>query len=144
MRLSKVFMFLSAGVLAVCLVLSITTLQVLRNAVSENGRIQENAYSLVEDLSGCVRALGDLPSPALPVDTEEPGKESIDVAARAESYWLRSVGGKIGLYNAGGKLLELFSIPVDALPLSLREELKNGILLSSLEEALELLRELQT
>ena len=142
MGLSKLFLFLGVGVLAVCLVLSITTLQVLRNAIEENDLIQENAYSLVGELNGCVRALGELSTPTVPVDTEqdEPAKE---VVANADRYWLRTSGDKIGLYNAEGKLLKLVEIPLDSLPASMRKELARGISLSSLEELFDLLRDLE-
>lgn len=144
MRLSKLFLFLAAGALAVCLALSVTTLQVLRNAVSENGRIQENAYSLVGELSGCVRALEAIPTPTLPVDGEEKTDDATEVAAKVETYWLRAAGTKVGLYNAEGKLLEVFPLVLDALPRSLREELSAGIPFSSLEEVLQLLREIES
>ena len=142
MGLSKLFLFLGVGVLAVCLVLSITTLQVLRNAIEENDLIQENAYSLVGELNGCVRTLGELSTPTVPVDTEqdEPAKE---VVATADRYWLRTSGDKIGLYNAEGKLLKLVEIPLDSLPASTRKELSRGISLSSLEELFDLLRDLE-
>lgn len=142
MGLSKLFLFLGVGVLAVCLVLSITTLQVLRNAISENDLIQENAYSLVGELNGCVRALGELSTPTVPAKTEqdEPAKE---VVASVERYWLRASGDKIGLYNAEGKLLKLVEIPLTSLPASMREELSRGVSLSSLEELFELLRDLE-
>lgn len=143
MRLSKVFFVLGVGVLAVCLVLSITTLQVLRNAISENGLIQENAYSLVGELNGCVRALGELSTPSVPVEEEGKGEEAKEVSASAERYWLRANGRKIGLYNAEGRLLKLLDLPLDSLPASAREELAKGVSLSSLEELFDLLRDLE-
>ena len=144
MGLSKLLLFLGAGILAVCLVLSITTLQVLRNAISENDLIQENAYSLVGELNGCVRALGELSIPSTPVenmeDEETPAKE---VVALGDHYWLRATGNKIGLYNSEGKLLKLMDFPLDSLPVSMREELTRGVSISSLEELLELLRDIE-
>ena len=143
MGLSKLFLLLGTGILAVCLVLSITTLQVLRNAISENDLIQESAYSLVGELNGCVRALSELSTPVVPVESdtgEEPAKE---VSGFAESFWLRASGNRIGLYNAKGKLIKLLEVKVDSLPASMREELQRGIAFDSLEEVLELLRDLE-
>ena len=142
MGLSKLFLLLGTGLLAVCLVLSITTLQVLRNAISENDLIQESAYSLIGELNGCVRALGELSTPVVPVESgqEEPATE---VLASAESFWLRTAGNGIGLYNAKGKLIKLLEMRVDSLPSSMREELQRGISFDSLEDVLELLRDLE-
>ena len=143
MGISKLFLFLGAGILAVCLVLSITTLQVLRNAISENDLIQENAYSLVGELNGCVRALGELSIPSTPVEKEEDVEPSKEVVAKTKLYWLRATGNKIGLYNSEGKLLKLMDFPLDRLPASMREEFSRGVSISSLEGLLELLRDLE-
>ena len=142
MGLSKLFVFLGAGLLAVCLVLSITTLQVLRNAISENDLIQENAYSLVGELNGCVRALNDLATPVVQAEKEEeqPAKE---VSAQAVSYWCRAAGEYVGLYDAEGKLIKLTDFKLSSLPASMRTELQKGISISSLEEVIELLRDLK-
>ena len=143
MGLSKIFLILGAGLLAVCLVLSITTLQVLRNAISENDLIQESAYSLVGELSGCVCALGELSLPAVPVESDQNEEPATEVLGTAESFWLRTSGNGIGLYNAKGKLIKLLEIRVDTLPASMRKELERGISFDSLEDVLELLRDLE-
>ena len=139
MGLSKLFMILGAGLLAVCLVLSITTLQVLRNAISENDLIQESAYSLVGELNGCVRALNELSTPAVTVESDQSEDAVKEVLASAESFWLRASQNRVGLYNAKGKLIKLLEIRLDTLPASMREELQRGIALDSLEEVLEIL-----
>ena len=143
MGLSKLFLFLGAGILAVCLVLSITMLQVLRNAISENDLIQENAYSLVGELNGCVRSLNELATPVIPVDKEEEESPSQEVSAPVESFWCREAGEYVGIYDSDGKLLTLTEIKLSSLPASMREELKKGVFLASREEVLELLRDLR-
>lgn len=143
MGLSKLFLLLGIGVLAVCLVLSITTLQVLRNAIGENDLIQENAYALVGELSGCVRALNELSTPAIPVERETQ-EATEEVSAKTEGFWCRVAGDYVGIYNESGKLVKATEIRIDRLPASLREELKNGIYLASREEVLELLNDLES
>ena len=143
MGLSKLFLFLGAGLLAVCLVLSITTLQVLRNAISENDLIQENAYSLVGELNGCVRSLNELATPIIPVNRDEDDPPSQEASASATSYWCRAAGDYVGLYDSEGKLLKLSEIKVSSLPASMREELQRGISLSSWEDVLALLQDLK-
>ena len=143
MGLSKLLIFLGAGLLAVCLVLSITTLQVLRNAISENDLIQENAYSLVGELNGCVRALNELATPVIPVNREEDDSPAQEVSASAASYWCRAAGDYVGLYDSEGKLLKLTELKLSSLPASMREELQKGISLASWEDVLDLLRDLE-
>ena len=77
------------------------------------------------------------------MEKEEDAEPSKEVVAETKLYWLRATGNKIGLYNAEGKLLKLVDIPLDRLPASMREELARGVSLSSLEELLELLRDLE-
>ena len=143
MGLSKVFLFLGAGLLAVCLVLSITTLQVLRNALDENDLLQESAYELVGELNGCVRALNELAAPVIPVNQEE-GEKTEEVSAKPETFWCRASGNYVGLYNGDGKLLRITEIPLDHLPASTRESLQKGISLSSWDEVFKLLRDLES
>ncbi len=137
MDISKVMLTICALVLVVCLVLCITTLCVLRNAVAENGTVQKNATLLVDTLDDCVQELNGM------VQKED----SVEVSARPEedtadsSFYLRAVEGGVGVFTTEGYLVTRIDISIDTLPPSAREELKNGIRAESWQDLLKLIRD---
>ena len=123
MDFSKLIAVISAFVLVVCLVLSMTTLVVLRNAVAENEQIQANAKSLLEDMSVTANKLETNANAWL--DDEE--KEDIPTHADTETFILREFEGKIAIYDEGGTMLHWVDVNLALLPTSERQALSEGI-----------------
>ena len=121
MDFSKIIAVISAFVLIVCLVLSMTTLVVLRNAVAENGQLQDEAKSLLQDLNTTADKLED----NLVLDQEE--HEEIPVGIDAEFFVLREFEGKIGIYDENGIMLHWVEVDLNLLPKSERQVLSDGI-----------------
>lgn len=138
MDISKLLTVLCCFVLIVCLTLSITTLIVLRNAVAENSVLQKEAEALVAELDGCVDVLNQNISveDSLPTSTEPSTTD-----APSESFCVREVNGKIGVYTSEGYLIRLLDVAVETLPQADREALKSGILVSSWQELIAVMQD---
>ena len=123
MDFSKLIAVISAFVLIVCLVLSMTTLVVLRNAVAENGQLQEEAKGLLNDLNSTADKLED----NMNVVLEQEEREELPVDANAEIFVLREFEGKIAVYDEGGTMLHWVDTNLALLPTSERQALSEGI-----------------
>ena len=123
MDFSKLIAVISAFVLIVCLVLSMTTLVVLRNAVAENEQIQANAKSLLEDMNVTANKLETNANTLLKEDSQG----DIPVGADAEIFVLREFEGKIAVYDENGTMLHWVDANLALLPTSERQALSEGI-----------------
>ena len=121
MDFSKIIAVISAFVLIVCLVLSMITLVVLRNAVAENGQLQAEAKSLLNDLNTTADKFED----HLVLKQEEPTEIPVD--ADAEIFVLREFEGKLGVYDESGVMLHWVELDLALLPQSERQALSEGI-----------------
>ena len=123
MDFSKLIAVISAFVLIVCLVLSMTTLVVLRNAVDENRQLQVEAQALLNDLDDTSNKLETNVNTVL----KEDAQDEIPVGADAELFLLRAFEGKIGIYDESGVMLHWIEIDLNLLPASERQALSDGI-----------------
>ncbi len=125
-----------AFILIVCLTLCITTLSVLRNAVAENGIVQESASSLVDDLNSCMDEMEELlqKNNSMEVSVNSNPNES-----EKEQYLLRDAGGFVSIYTKDGYLIKSTETHTSTLPAADREALAKGIEADSWEKVLELL-----
>lgn len=129
MDIAKIFTAICSLVLIVCLVLSVTTLTVLRNAIDENGQVQEEAKRLIGELDQSLDRL------ELAVNAEAKDEEEIPTnATSTDTYVVRSCNGRIAVYTSSGSMLYWIDVNVDLLPEADREALSKGIELESLSQ----------
>ena len=140
MDANKAFTILSGFLLIICLVLSITALTVMRNAVEESKAWQTRAQTLVNELNECVQAHTEKDS--LPVS--KPNEESsANVDSHALGLTLRIEGEKLFICTEQGFLLYLPNIPSQTLSPETKEQLERGIVVNSWEELFSLLQDLE-
>jgi hypothetical protein len=138
MDISKLLAVLCCFVLIVCLTLSITTLVVLRNAVAENGALQNEAEALVAELNGCVDVLNQ----SIEQETSVPTvNDTTKTDVLSDAFCIREVNGKIGVYTSDGYLIRLLEVNVDTLPQKDREALKKGIVINSWRELIAIIQD---
>lgn len=138
MDISKLLAVLCCFVLIVCLTLSITTLVVLRNAVAENGALQNEAEALVAELNGCVDVLNQ----SIAQDNSVPTvNDTAQADVLSDAFCIREVNGKIGVYTSDGYLIRLLEVNVDTLPQKDREALKKGIVINSWRELIAIIQD---
>ena len=138
MELSKILTVVCGFVLAICLVLSITTLVVLRNALDENEALQLNAVRLTNTLGGYVDELNATLDAEDSIPTGSQATETVKVS---DGFIIRAAGEKIGVYTADGDLIQLLEVRLDSLPSAERERLTTGIEISSWRELLSLIQD---
>lgn len=134
MNISKFFTVICAFVLIVCLVLSITTLIVLRNAIAENQALQRRAEGLIGELDRSVNSLAiyeentDLPTAAEP----------------REHYVVSLWQDCIAVFSSEGELIYCSSLSALLLPPSERRLLEKGIVVKDLSELIKLFSDYTT
>ena len=138
MDISKLLAVLCCFVLIVCLTLSITTLVVLRNAVAENGALQNEAEALVAELNGCVDVLNQSIEQENSVPTVS---DTAQTDVLSDAFCIREVNGTIGVYTSDGYLIRLLEVNVDTLPQKDREALKKGIVINSWRELIAIIQD---
>ena len=138
MDTSKLLAILCCFVLIVCLVLSISTLVVLRNAIAENEVLQNDAKELVSELDGYVEELNQ----------SKPNDDSISASVNTDqngtkwdSFCIKETNGQIGIYASDGTLLKVLDISVSALPPADRDALAKGIQINSWRELIALVQD---
>lgn len=138
MDTSKILAILCCFVLIVCLVLSISTLVVLRNAIAENEVLQNDAKELVSELDGYVEELNQ----------SKPNNDSISASVNTDqngtkwdSFCIKETNGQIGIYASDGTLLKVLDISVSALPPADRDALAKGIQINSWRELIALVQD---
>lgn len=136
MDASKIFTVLCAFLLVICLVLSITALVVMRNAVSESETWQEKAAVLVGNLDSLISDTTEADgSVSTSTDTEDEPSTEADVLYNR--FCLRETEGKIGVYTEDGYLIRLMDVSVRTLPQSEQSALADGISVNSWRELIE-------
>jgi len=141
MDASKIFTILCAFLLVICLVLSITALIVMRNAVSESQTWHDRAAVLVSNLNTLLENVDesdDSVSTSTDSDTNEP---STDVDVLYNRFTMRETEGKIGVYTEEGYLIRLIDVNVKTLPKEEQDRLLDGISVNSWRELIELMQD---
>ena len=137
MNISKLFTVICAFVLIVCLVLSITTLIVLRNAIAENQALQRRAEGLIGELDRSVSELA----------VYEKNEENTDLPTAAEpreSYVVSLWQDHVAVFSSEGELLYCSSLSALLLPPSERRLLEKGIQVETLSELIKLFNDYTT
>lgn len=121
MDTSKALTLLCALILAVCLVLSITSLVSLRHAVDESARLHDEVTYLKSELEDCIAVWKDTqrdPDPSLP---------TAGIPDADPLYLICATDTQIAIYAEDGALVRLIDVDPDTLPAADREELLAGI-----------------
>lgn len=139
MDMSKIFTVICCFILIVCLTLCISTLVVLRNSIAENEAVQNDALELVQNLDASLENMNQTlkehdESISVSVDDDRP-------VIQLESFVIRQINGKIGVYTSDGILLRVLDISLDMLPRRDREMLTEGITVGSLKELMALIQD---
>lgn len=139
MDASRVFTVLCGFLLVICLVLSVTTAIILRQAVAENEAWRSHAEApvLTPEVASteCVTCLGT----AAPTEKED--APSVDADILYHRLCMREVGGKIGIYSEDGYLIRTLNVAVKALPKKDQDALSKGIYVNSWEELIALIED---
>lgn len=126
--ISAMVAVLCVFLLALCLVLSISTLTVLRRTVEESNAALLEAHAYL-------RAWEDSLSPpqAMPEDT------AVNASPAKTGYWIRAIHHRVAVYTADGELVYLTDISPALLPKADRDALQEGIYTATWGEMRELI-----
>ena len=134
MDMAKLFTVISAFLLIVCLVFSITTLASLRNALEENDQLQAQAQELTTRLDGCVDQLNQqLEEHFLPTSSTPTAAEPTLI--------VHEVNGRVGVFTQDGEMLYSVDVSALSLPPAEREALAKGIEVHGWKALLALIRD---
>ena len=130
---ARLMTVLSCMLLAVCLVLGITTLTVLRHAIDENAVLQERVDAQLGELGACVETMKkeEDDAPSISVNGTE-GEKSPDFRLQIEN-------GRLCLRTAEGTLICTLNANPDTLPPADRAALAAGITVTGWDAALALM-----
>lgn len=132
----KIFIAVCGLILAVCLVLSVTTLTVLRNATVEQEQVQRQAEALVDNVKGQIERLEKMqPSETDSRPTSAAGNEG------KAAFILRDANGLLAVYTEDGYLVLMSERETTHLPATDRERLREGIRRESWQEMLALMQD---
>lgn len=137
MDTTRVFSILCALLLLITLTLSITTLVVLRNAVSESQAALQAAGGLIEELDV---AVGVLKEESIFVSTEEE-EPSTEADVLYQKFCMKETNGRIGVYSEEGFLIRIIDANVELLPERERNALREGITVNSWRELAALIQD---
>ena len=118
-NLSQIAAVLCVLLLAICLILTLNTVSVLRNAAEESHHIYLEALALF-DAAGNGASEPEVPQDTLPhvCPTD---------AAASTGYYIRETNDRIAIYTAAGELVTVTELSPKALPLSDQTDLQKGI-----------------
>ena len=134
MDISRIISVMCVFLLAVCLILSISALTVLRNTVDESTQACLEVQAFLNSMNEELKAT-EPPS----AETEESNSVPTDVLY--ENFCMREVNGKIAVYTADGYLIRILDISVETLPEADQAALRQGICVSSWKEILALMQD---
>ncbi len=135
MDISRIISVMCVFLLAVCLILSITALTVLRNTVDESTRACMEVQGFLESLEENQSVNEEPPETEVEVDN------SIPVDVLSDRFCMREINGKIAIYTSDGYLVRLLDISVETLPHADQQALQQGIEVSSWKEILALIQD---
>ena len=136
MDITKTFTILCAILLLICLVLTVTTLIIMRQTLDKSLAFQS-----------AVLAMHTIP-PTLetPKDTthDDPPPADVEADVLYNRFTLKEHNGQIGVYSEEGYLIRTFQISVSTLPREAREALKKGVTFHSWRELLQLIEDYES
>ena len=128
---SAVVAVLCVFLLALCLVLSISTLTILHRTVEESNAALLEAHAYLRDFAESA--------------SEPPSETQQDTAVNATpspietGYWMREVNGRVAIYTASGELVFLTNVSPQLLPTVDRDRIQAGIYTDTWGEMQELI-----
>ena len=134
MDISRIISVMCVFLLAVCLILSISALTVLRNTVDESTKACLEVQAFLDSMDEELKVT-DPPS----AETEESNSVPVDVLY--ENFCMREANGKIAVYTSDGYLIRLLDVSVETLPEADQTALRQGICVSSWKEILALMQD---
>ena len=139
MDTTKLFTILCAFLLLISLVLSITTLVIMRHALDETAAWQKEASAVVGSLSTLGSILKDPPSTDVSEDPPPNEEPSADVNILYNRFLLKETDGRVGVYSEDGYLIRTIDVQVSTLPKEARDALKKGMVFNSWRELIALI-----
>ncbi len=142
MDVSKLFTLLCAILLVIALVLSITSVFILKETVEETEKWQFRAQALLGSMEAFAESSTDEEAETPPSDTiqkEDPPVTDADILYN--KFYIREVNEKIGVYCDEGQLIRVLDVNVKTLPEKDREKLKKGIRVNSWSELISVIQD---
>lgn len=135
MDATKIFTVLCAFLLIICLTLSITSLVVMRHAVSESEAWLDRAEIMVGKFDTAESEPTEKSDTTAPVTDTDPPDAGVDVLYHR--FCLREVNGKIGVYTEEGYLVRMLDVAIKTLSERDQAALAGGIWVNSWRELIE-------
>lgn len=117
----KALTLLTAMILIVCLVLSITSLVALRHAVDESAALRLETQRLTDELESCIEAWKENEV------SSDDSLPTVGTTPPTPCYSIRSIDNKIAIYTEDGALVQVLDVDPDSLPAADRAALADGI-----------------
>ncbi len=137
MDISRLISVMCVFLLAVCLILSITALTVLRNTVEESKQACQDVQCFLESMEEETRLSEETPPTEIEVDN------SVPVDVLSNRFCMKEINGKVAIYTSDGYLVRLLDISVETLPHADQQALRQGIEVSSWKEILALIQDFE-
>lgn len=142
MDISRVFTLLCAILLVLTLVLSITSLLVLKGTVEESEKWQLHAQALLGDIE--VFAESNTSERDTHTEASKPSQSeppSTDADVLYNKFYIRETNDKIGIYCDDGQLIRTLDVNVKTLSEKDQTRLKQGIRVNSWSELVSLIQD---
>ncbi len=139
MDTTKIFTILCAFLLLICLVLTLTTLVIMRQALDKSMAFQSQAAALVRAWFPTQE-----PTDKAPDGSADPPANDMAADVLYNRFTLKEHNGKVGVYSEEGYLIRTFDISVSTLPREAREALESGVTFHSWRELIELIEDYES
>ncbi|MBQ7378037.1 MAG: hypothetical protein IJW71_06965 [Clostridia bacterium] len=139
MDTTKLFTILCAFLLLISLILSITTLVIMRHALDETAAWQKKASAVVSSLSSLGALLQEVPDTSVSDETPPAEEPSTNVDVLYNRFILKETNGQVGVYSEDGYLIRTIAVQVSTLPKEARDALAEGMVFNSWRELIALI-----
>ena len=136
MERSKGWLLFAVLVLGICLAFTLLSVEALQDAAEKNRTLQAENAALGDALE---RYISECKAHTRQEENEQPTMGKVDDST--EGFVVRSVNGRIAVYDQSGFLVRLLEINPTHLPATDREALARGITLSRWEDVLSLIED---
>ena len=147
MNTSKLFTLLSAFLVIIALMLTVTSVTVLNNTVTESKDWHTRTASILSSLSNLEKKECEESKSSLAPDNEtlpaHPTPPDTDADILYNKFCMRETNGKIGIYCDDGQLISLLDVSVQTLPIKDQKALSHGIYVTSWDELISLIQDYQ-
>ena len=137
MDITKVFTVLCAILLLICLILTMTSLVIMRHTL-DKGIAFGRAVAAINTIPPVAEGSTDNNNSSTPPPAD------VEADVLYNRFTLKEHNGKVGVYSEDGYLIRTFEIEVSTLPQEARTALKNGITLHSWRELIRLIEDYES